>query len=704
MNDYIFKRSPEQYTKLADPVIEYIEQSTVYMCSINKKSEEFNRAAIKKALVKKGILNPIVKYYYTADNGDKEIREDKLTDYIKTAKENNEIMAPSFTTYIHTDEKKSIHANFLDVNIAKRKSDKKNAFKFKQLGDDDKFLYYNTLQKTRKIFNNSLSGAYASKSTILYNSSAHYTLTSITRSVTSIGNAVTESLVAGNKHFKDPEVTINYVLSVISKINMKDVRVLIDKYGLHMPSPEQVMEMILYSSRIYWKDLVKEAKIKKLLDGFSKEELVAVMYVNDLWHMKKYNDSVLRTLFAGLCDKSPRQVADPLKVINEAPEGIMNMIHHTLSVEYKGMNVVYSELSPELLNITASTTLTAIETLVLFQDLIGTFLVTDIMPPSIAHLKDMLRDSIVLSDTDSTCGSYDKWVEWYFGDIIYGHEATALSAAVMTINTQVIDHYLKIMSNNMNVGKGEIEELKMKNEYYWDIFTSTNVSKHYFANVKIQEGNVFDKPDLELKGVHLIASKANKVVRDAAYQMIDDIHTTIAGGGKLSLAKLGTNAADMERWVISEIKRGSVDIFNMDKIKEESAYKLDRIKSPYFHHMLWEEVFRDKYGTPGDPTYMVITVPTKLKSARKTREFLETIKDPIIKERLTNFLSMYGKDSVGTFRIPLMIAAERGLPEEIFEAVDVHRVVTTTVNIFYLILSSVGLYRKDELLLSEMGY
>jgi hypothetical protein len=526
----------------------------------------------------------------------------------------------------------------------------------------------------------------------------------MTRSVTSIGNAVTESLVAGNKHFKDPEVTINYVLAVISKINMKDVRILIDKYGLHMPSSSEVMKMILYSSRIYWSDDVKEAAIKKLLDSLSKEELTAIMYTNDLWHMKMYNDDILRTLFAGLCDKTPRKIDNPLEIIKHAPEGIMNMIHHTLSVEYMGMNVIYDELDPVLLNITASTTLTAVETLIRFSDLIKTFLVTDIMPPTISHIKDMLRDSIVLSDTDSTCGSYDQWVKWYFGDIIYTPEATALSAAVMTINTQVIDHYLKILANNMNVGKGEIEEIKMKNEYYWDIFTSTNVSKHYFANVKIQEGNVFSEPDLELKGVHLIASKANKTVRDAGYDMINEIHTTITSGKKLSLTELGTKAADVERWVIEEIKRGSVDIFNMDKIKEESAYKLEATKSPYLHHMMWEEVFRDKYGTPGDPTYMVITVPTKLKSARKTREFLETIKDPEIKEKLTNFFQRHGKDSLGTFRIPLMIAAERGLPEEILEAVDMYRVITTTVNIMYLILSSVGLYRKDELLLSEMGY
>ena len=186
-----------------------------------------------KLLKTKGVDNPLIEYYYTNDNGDKELRVDKVTDYIKDVKANNEIMAPSFTTYIHPDQKKSMHANFLDTNINLRKKDKANAFKYKQLGDMDKYVYYNTLQKTRKIFNNSLSGAYASQSTILYNPTAHYTLTSMTRSVTSIGNSITESIVAGNKHFRNADTVFNYVLAVLTNIDMRNVKDVVDKYNLY---------------------------------------------------------------------------------------------------------------------------------------------------------------------------------------------------------------------------------------------------------------------------------------------------------------------------------------------------------------------------------------------------------------------------------------------------------------------------------------
>ena len=65
---------------------------------------------------------------------------------------------------------------------------------------------------------------------------------------------------------------------------------------------------------------------------------------------------------------------------------------------------------------------------------------------------------------------------------------------------------------------------------------------------------------------------------------------------------------------------------------------------------------------------------------------------------------MRNKDSLGTFRVPLVIASEKGLPEEMFNAVDIHKVVTNSTNVFYMILESIGFYRKPNLLISEMGY
>jgi len=701
----IFKRDLKDYSTGLNPVSEYVSQAASALSKNNGKSIKENKVRVKKLIKLCKPVNPIVKYHNQDDDGNKTIEEVPLTDYIKDTIDDGQIFAPSMTTYIHPSKKRSLHAEFLEENISARKKDKHNAFKYKQLGDEDKYQYYNTLQKVRKIFNNSLSGAYASKSTTLYNPSAHYTLTSTTRSVTSIGNAITESMLSGNKHFKDSATVFNYISSVISKIDLDNVSKVIEKYGLKIPTVESVYESIMKSASRYWENKVVEKKIFSYLSNLTDVELASVMYVNDFYNLRVCNNELIRDMISKLSERVTTGSTDNLKDIDTASEGVVNLVHHVCSEDIKGKTINYKELvGTEVLMVLGSTTKHIMDTLRYYEDLIKAFFVTDILPPTIAYIKDMLRDNIVLSDTDSTCGSYDEWVKWYFGSIQYGPKPTAVSAAVMTINTQVMDHYLKVFTANLNIDKKDVELIKMKNEFYWDVFVPTNVSKHYFGNIMIQEGNVYEKPDLELKGVHLIASNTSKRVRDVGYKMIDDINLDITSGRGIDLYKYVKIAADTEREIIKSINSGSTDIFKVDQIKEESAYKLGRDKSPYLHYLLWNEVFADKYGSSGEPTYMVINISTKLSSKRKMNEYLDSIEDADIREKLTKFLQVRGKESLGTFRIPLLIASENGLPKEIHDAIDYYRVITTSMNIIYLVLEAFSFFRKPDMLISEMGY
>jgi len=701
----IFKKDDNEYTLLSNTVATYMKQAALYVAKMNNIPLEEATKLVKQTVKKSNIKNPEVKYYTKDHNGDTYQETNKLSNYVKETIESGEIIVPSFTTYVHPTVKKSLHAEFLQDNINKRKEDKHKAFVYKQENNPDMFLYYNTLQKTRKIFNNSLSGAYAAKGTILYNASAHYTLTSMTRSVTSIGNAITETMVASNKHFKDYETTVNYITTVITTYEKdKFIRVL-KKYNLHLPTPEEVHERILLSSKKYWESIKYEGKILDYLKTLSKVELAAVLYTNDMNAIKDHNDEMMRTFISTLSKRCTSGSEDNIRDINNSPEGVMNLVYHICAPDIKGMNVDFKKMAgTETLNILASTARNVTKTLIAYSDFIRACFITKIMPPTIAHIKDMFREAIVLSDTDSTCGAYDKWIEWYFGKIVFNDEAVGVSAAVMTITTQVIDHYLKMFTSHMNIPPENRDLIKMKNEYFWDLFTSTNVSKHYFANVRIQEGSVFAVPDLELKGVHLIASKVNKEIRDIAYGMIDYIHTTLSSGGKISLNKMATLTADTERKIIEDIKNGKTDIFKLEKLKEESAYKLDRTKSPYIHHLLWEYVFKDKYGDPGEPTYMVVNIPTTLSSKRTTQEYLDKLEDREIAERLREFMDKYKKDNIGSFRVPLNIVAGKKLPEEIYQAVNFYKVVTSNLNIMYLILESCGFFRKSDMLVSEMGY
>jgi hypothetical protein len=132
------------------------------------------------------------------------------------------------------------------------------------------------------------------------------------------------------------------------------------------------------------------------------------------------------------------------------------------------------------------------------------FLITDLLPINIAFIKNMLRETIVLSDTDSTCATYEDWVKWYQSDNVFGPRGIAITGVIMTIATTAIDHGIKVFAANMNIPKDRVSSIAMKNEYYWDVFVPTNVSKHYFADTWVKEGNVLPKSKNEIKGVNRV--------------------------------------------------------------------------------------------------------------------------------------------------------------------------------------------------------
>lgn len=707
MPNYVFKRPTSEYTTHISPVSDYIKQAATYVQAMRRIPYKDAVVLVKKALKTYKLNNPVVKYKSRADNGDRVIKEDKILDYIKDTLDNGEILVPSFTAYDHPSKKKSIHSNFLSTNIAKRKQDKHNQFKYKQAGDKTKANYYNILQKIRKIYNNSLSGAYGSQSTILFNPSAHFTLTSITRCVASIGNAITESIIAGNKHIKSPQILLNYITSIITHVPSCDVERVVIKHNLYRPSVDDVMDALLYSSRNYWEDEVYENNVKKYLEQLSDIQLCTILYVNDLFHIKKYNETFVKDLLSNMSKKIYGHCEDPIGVIKKAPEGIANLANHIWYTELKGLEADYDKLyiKDRVLIENIATSINNITNVMLENKLFfRTFFTTSILPIDIAYIRDMLRDAIVLSDTDSTCGSYDHWVNWYFGADRYSPEAIALSAATMTINTQVMDHNIKLFAKNMNIADEMADLVKMKNEYFWPVFIATNVSKHYFATIWTQEGNVYAEPSLEIKGVHLIASAVDQSTVKLANNMMEEILKIISSGDKISLKKYVTQVADVERDILSRIKTGDLELYRREKIKEKDSYKKDEEDSPYFHHLLWEASFGKKYGSAGMPEYNVIRIPTTLKTKNMFNAYLESIEDKELSNDIKNHMDKNGKDTLGTFRIPITIVATSGIPEEIKLVIDEKRIVTDICNILYMLLESIGFYRKEFMLVSEMGY
>lgn len=705
MSNNLFIKDLDAYKMDIDPVKQYLEQTALYVHKQTGKSIEESTEIVKQMLKTKKIKNPIVTFNHRQDNGDVIVESTTLTNYIEDNINNNYLVVPSFTVYESKDKDKSLHATFLEKNIKLRSINKKKAFAYKQEGDKVLAERFNTLQKSMKIKNNSLSGAYASISTILYNPSAHYSLTSTTRTATSIANALTESMVAGNKHFREPELVLNYITSVIKIVDMTEIEYLVNKYNIYLPTSEVLMDSILRSTKHYWNNPNAEAVILKYINKLTPIEKAAVLYTNDLYHLRIYNAELVNTLITNLASKCRGLTTDPLGVLNNSEEFVLNLVHHICTAEIKGMKVNYKDMvGTDKLDVLGSTALNVNLVLEKYKDLLQILFRNDVMPISIGKIREMLRVCTVLSDTDSTVAEYGSFVELILGRNEISDAATAISCAVMTINSQALEHKLRQYSANMNIPVELRSIISYKGEFFWPMFANTPVAKHYHASVMVQEGNVFGETDIEIKGVQMINSNAPMFIQKITKDTIKDIHDTVNNNNKIDLNKYLKIGADMERELIAKLNKGDIEILKTAKVKEAAGYKLGPDRSPYIHYIFWEEVLEHKYGQIDKPPYTAVKIPSTLDSKKKMNDFIDNMPDKHTAERMRSFLTKYNKDNIGTFLLPLIYLGENGIPEELIPAIDINRVVFDAMGAYYMTLSTIGYSVKPDMKLVDLGY
>ena len=187
--------------------------------------------------------------------------------------------------------------------------------------------------------------------------------------------------------------------------------------------------------------------------------------------------------------------------------------------------------------------------------------------------------------------------------------------------------------------------------------------------------------------------------------MINDIRATLREGKKLDIFGYVKLVADTEREIISRVKAADTSVLSIDKIKDQKAYKdADHPElTPFFHHLLWTEVFAPKYGPAPDPTYMILKVPTTLDTPARMKEYVDNLEDQELADRLRITMTKYNKKNIGTFRPPLLLIEGKGLPDEIFNCVDYKRIVKDNCGMMYAVLEAIGFYKHSDMLISELG-
>lgn len=712
-----FTFEPERYTRNLDIVEGYISQGADMLARLYSDPIEKTRGFIIRNIRADGLFplqDPAVTYLAKEVRGTREFyngipaqdgsinynRYDAtFLAYLKRVTDNDLLLAPTLTVYLKPKMKKSIMAEYIVENLKLRKRYKHQMFDLELVGDNDGAAFYNILQTTCKIKNNSVSGAHSSPSTILYVKSAHPTLTGTGRISTSYGNANNEKFLQGNRHYWSPDVAISNIFAIIQNTDYDKLAICLQTYNLHIPTPEEVVDCIRYSTSNYWRNENIMSRILTICSNLTDLERAAFVYLGDLFHLAKHNPHFVRGFILEMARlNTTERVPNPDAILKSLDDYTSSFVNALCFEQVMGKTRDdVKEKFPEDYNILAATAKHVLETIDNYLPLIQGLWQPKMLAPSIAVLPNIVRKAVVTSDTDSSIFTNQYWVAFVLGELKFDGDAFRVGNTTTFLTAQLVRHTLALMSANLGIETKQIHQLTMKNEFYFNIFTLTSSAKHYFAYVNAREGGVFKKPKLEIKGVELRSSNAPDSVMEQVRQYVCFImDKAMSKSGTMTFKEVFDPIYNVEKDILDDIKTGGYKYLRSMQIKDPNSYVDAEDSSAYQHHLLWCDVFAPKYGMPDAPPYRAVKVSLTVNNRSRLAEWVASIEDQGIRERLSEWIKRTNKTSMNTMMLPEQIIALHGVPEEILAVTDIRRLIYGIVSPFYLILESLGIYMKDK--------
>lgn len=692
----VFFLDKTQYQTPLNPLRSYAEQVAQYFHTVKGVSMDVAREKAKE-FIKLNYKDRPMKCFERIENGDRTVKDTTVHNYIYDNLKQGNILTPTFTSYQSRKQNKSMLSEFVFMAVTKRKVAKKEAQKAKAAGNTLLADHKNNEQNLLKIYANSLSGAFGLAACILYNPSNHSTLTSLTRTMTSMSNANNERIVAGNRYYPRGKDVLNNVVYITTYTDAAHMQNICAEYGLHIPSVQEVVQVLKYSSDLYFNDEAYYHKhIIPYLQKLQPGHLAAICYTGDLYHLRKFNPEFIRTMVDSLISKvhATEHIEDVASKLYALDENFLYMIHHLFFYELKGKGKDYNDPKLKETLIPESIYLTALKTekiLLKYKTFFNCFFMTPVMPVNSFRLRNMRRRVVVLSDTDSTCFTMDEWVKWYrHGTFTVDEQTIALGGLISFFASQAIVHLLRILSRNLNIDEDLIDKMGMKNEYLWLIHSPAEISKHYYAYTVLQEGTVLTKEEVERKGVYLKNSTTPKFVIQDCNAMMQEILETTAGNKSLSFRTYLKRVVDMENKIIASIHRGEPIFLKRSKINNQSAYTQDPSRSPYGRHLFWNEVFGPTYGEFAEPPYGVLKLPTTVTSKTALANWIKSFPDTQTQTRMAMWCERNNKKDLPTLYLNEDFVAGNGIPDILLQVVDIERIVLEVTLQHRIVLETLG--------------
>jgi len=611
--------------------------------------------------------------------------EGKSNDLLEMTNElNHDILSPYGATYCSVNTKKALFSEFIEDKQKERKIIKHEMFLCGARGDKAGEKMGNLNQMNVKIDINALSGVMLSN--VTFRSAINYNaITATSRFSVMTAYSVVEMAVASNYYFNSEDAAINWIINLL-RVYPGDARFsqCIEHYKITIPSTEKVLST--YSEQVnLYSGLSKCDNLKHLLYSLSSFEVAFVYYAVNLKRIFQENES-FRPHFEKMVDigNVPLFSGEVPKVA-KLKDGLISTFAVVCLAKEIG-KITLEDIDkdhPDLARLLYSTYLYLEEHLKYFDFLFEILIMLPIVPSDIALHKNMVRRTVLLSDTDSILFTNIDWIMWFSGNIHITDKSSRLNIAMITIISKYLEHVFAYMSASMNVDLINIKLISIKNEFMYDLFLKTPISKHYAGYVKYKEGILQDPYKFDLKGKNFKGSDLCKETTSYVKWFIKYIFDSFLKTYEIVPEDLITKAILLEQRIKHSINTGEVTFLAQRPINLSSNYKNPE-GSNYLYYEMWQAVFAEKYGDLNLPQ-KTKELPISSVSVQNT-EHLTHIKklDKDIYDKFVVFISKYPKRVFSRVLIPMDIV----IPSELRAIADYRKVCAANCYSMNLILNS----------------
>jgi hypothetical protein len=500
---------------------------------------------------------------------------------------------------------------------------------------------------------------------------------------------------------------------------------MVEKYGLKIPTDNDVHDLIIRSTSLYFKTGVSvNSFLLPYIEEMTPVERCAFVYAGDQYHLLTLNPSLYEGLIGGIIAPVTASIrGDDLERVRRCNNELL-----TLAIKLNVNDMIYSPpaydpvktpplpsaysepdmwdvllvRNPQGLANVLATYENIVRVTAEYRDFLNVFYTNKANLPMTAYGSEMIRVSGMMGDTDSTVTTGNLWREREVNNGSSMEVGRRAAVTVLYISSLSMAHQLACISGHMGVEPDKMFDITMKSEYYWGAFALTSGAKTYGATTIEKEGSVYERPLLEIKGALLKSSNNPERVRIATMDLVTDILRAAKEGKNIQMRTILKRVADVERLIISSLNSGDPEFYRTLNIK--GGYKLSDDKSNMRYYTFWVAAFSETYANMPSVPYTAYKIKTSLVNSTELEIWLENMQDKVVARNIKGWLDKAGRKDMKTIYAPIQHVVDHGIPPEILSVMDYTSIVVDLMKSLYVSLEMLNYFIPPKTLLSDLGY